>query len=181
MTTRTFKQFGQAYGSIPTTIVATIDGVQVFSGSVNTVDEPIPTGPVPNLNSELFTWTNTVDFAGTQSFSISVMGSPLLLSDTTANYPFLPGINGNNVSNSAITDSVAHFTYFYTSNIDGIERADPFTNVTIGGVSRERETNNSELTGQWHWLIPVGSTFNATLNVAAGTELTADPETTPTP
>jgi hypothetical protein len=174
MTTRTFKQFGQGYGSTPATIVATIDGVQVFNGPVNTVDEPLPLGPVTNPGSEIFTWTNTVDFAGTQSFSISVTGSSLLLTVTSANYPFLQ--IDTNVTEPFIINSSVDFSYFYTNfytkNVNGVNLADPFTNVTIGGVPQQRapRPNDSELPGQWYWLIPAGSTFTATLNVMAGTD-----------
>ena len=66
MTTRTFKQRGQAYGSSPVTISAKIDGVEVFNGSVSTLDEPVQTtgfNPDEPYGTDLFTWTNDLDFA----------------------------------------------------------------------------------------------------------------------
>ena len=106
----------------------------------------------------LFTWTNTVDFAGTQSFSITVTGSQLLLDFTAANYP-------------PRTDSdSARFASFYFQTVNGVTVSDPFTNVAIDGVAMQRGPDNSELSGQWQWLIPAGSTFTATFNVNAGQE-----------
>ena len=166
MTTRNFKQRGQAYGSTPASITATIDGTVVYSGPINTLDIPVPTrpdvatDPVPTI----FTWTNTVAFAGTQSYSIAVTGSSLLLSTTMADH-----FTANNV---------AQFNSICDREIDGILVSDPFTNVAIDGVAMQRGPNNSELPGQWQWLIPAGSTFTATLNVNAGVEPTGN---VPTP
>jgi hypothetical protein len=164
MTTRTFKQCGQAYGSTPASITATIDSTVVFSGPVSTLDQPLPILPeLPESSANvslptLFTWTNTVDFAGTQSFSITVTGSQLLLDFTAANYP-------------PRTDSdSARFASFYFQTVNGVTVSDPFTNVAIDGVAMQRGPDNSELSGQWQWLIPAGSTFTATFNVNAGQE-----------
>jgi len=158
MTTRNFIQCGQAYGSTTSSITATIDGTVVFSGPVSTVNTPVPnrpdaaTDPVPTI----FTWTNTVAFAGTQSYSIAVTGSPLLLSFTGADY--------------CIANNTAQFGTFYTYEIGGVTVADPLTNVAIDGVAMQRGPDNSTLSGQWQWLIPAGSTLTATLNVNAGVE-----------
>ena len=167
MTTRNFKQLGQAYGSTPASITATIDGTVVYSGPVSTIDTPLPNRPDPEANvttPTIFTWTNTVAFAGTQSYSIAVTGSPLLL--------------GQNGADHCIANNVANFSSFYNYEIDGIFISDSFTNVAIDGVAQQRGPNNSELPGQWQWLIPAGSTFTATLNVNAGVEPTGN---VPTP
>lgn len=159
MTTRTFQQFGQAYGSTPATITATINGTVIYSGEIPTLDTPLP--PFPSFPSftgvNIFTWTNTVDFSGAQSFSISVENSQLLLGKTLADH--------------VIANNLAQFSgRFYSYDIDGVTVRDPFTNVTIGGVAQQRGPDNSELPGQWQWLIPAGTTFTATLNVNAGIE-----------
>jgi hypothetical protein len=154
MTIRTFQQFGQAYGSTPATITASINGTVIFSGEIPTIDAPLPA--LPNLavkGTELFTWTNTVDFSGTQSFSISVTNSPLLLTDTSADYCF-----ANNSS---------EFQSFYSYIEGDFIITDPLSNTAIDAVGVQRTT---ELSGQWYWLIPAGSTFTATLNINAGIE-----------
>ena len=156
MTTRNFKQCGQAYGSTPASITATIDGTVVYSGPISTLDAPVPSRPYTATTGlpAIFTWTNTVEFSGTQSYSIAVTGSPLLLDFTAADY--------SSISN------VTTFSTFYTYTTGGVSVADPFTNVAIDGVVQTRGPDDSVLPGQWQWLIPAGSTFTATLNVDAG-------------
>jgi hypothetical protein len=160
MTTRTFRQFGQAYGATPASITASVGGSVVFSGAISTADQPVPLSQANISAAELFSWINTVDFAGNVSFSIAVNNSQLLLTDTDADY-----CSANNTSN---------FYPFYSYEDSGMTIADPFTDVTIDGVPMLRGPNNSNvagpLTGQWYWLIPAGSTFTATLNVSAGQE-----------
>ena len=156
MSTRTFKQYGLAYGSSPTTITAKIDGVEVFSGQVTTVDQPLPTFPNPNFNIEntLFSWTKDSSFSGTTIMEISVQGSPVLLAPTLANYSV------DSPENQDI------FSPFYRYEVDGVIYSDPLSNESINGTSvfRGREEN---LTGQWYWLVSAGSTFTATINVQA--------------
>ena len=154
MTTRTFKQTGQAYGSTPATITATINGTVVFSGPISTLNTPVPDRPSTVSSSDIFTWTNTVDYAGTQSYSISVTGSQLLLTDTLADY--------------CIANESSVFSSFYNANIGSVIVSDPLTNVDINGASIQRDPELTNLSGQWYWLIPAGSTFTATLNVSAG-------------
>lgn len=158
MTTRNFIQRGQAYGPTTASITASIDGTVVFSGPISTVDTPMPTRP--DLSTDpmptIFTWTNTVAFAGTQSYSISVTGSPLLLSSSSAD--------------NCVANNISSFLTFYTYEIDGVTVADPLTNVAIDGVAMQRGPDNSTLSGQWEWVIPAGSTLTATLNVNAGVE-----------
>jgi hypothetical protein len=167
MTTRNFKQRGQAYGSTPASITATIDGTVVYSGPISTLDTPLPIRPcVANVSiPTIFTWTNNVDFAGTQSYSIAVIGSQLLLDCTLADH--------------CVANNVAQFSSPYIYNDNGVTVADPLTNVAIDGVAQQRGPNNSELSGQWQWLIPAGSTFTATLNVNAGVEPTGNVPTPP--
>jgi len=166
MTTRTFKQYGQAYGSVPASITATIDGTVVFSGPIPTIDTPIPFDPLIFIDRPtLFTWTNTVEFSGTQSYSITVTGSPLLLVHTLADH--------------CRADDALEFNSFYSRVSEGIVITDPFTNVTIDGVLQQRGPNNSDLPGQWYWLIPADSTFTATLNINAGLEPGIDPGPNP--
>ena len=163
MTTRNFIQCGQAYGSTPASITATIDGTVVFSGTISTFDTPVPT--LPDLSvvaiPTIFTWTNTVAFAGTQSYSIAVTGSPLLLGLTQADH--------------CVANNAAEFGTIYVYDDDGVSVLDPLTDVAIDGVSYARGPDNEALSGQWSWQIPAGSTFTATLNVNAGVEPTPPP------
>ena len=157
MTTRNFIQCGQAYGSTPATITATLDGTVIFSGTIPTQNMPFPTLPdfsVTGVN--LFTWTNTVDFSGTQSLAISVTGADLLLTDSFADH--------------CVANAISAFYPFYSYNVGNVGIADPFSNVIIDGEVMQRGPDDEILSGQWYWTIPRGSTFTATLNVNAGEE-----------
>jgi hypothetical protein len=158
MTTRTFKQQGQAFGGTPVSITASIGGVQVFSGQIATLDQPVPALPDPAYETwaDLFTWTNTVDFAGTSAMSITVTGGTLLLTDTLANY-----CRGQ-------TDIYASF---YSDTSQGFTCFDPLSGITINGVA-QTAGHSAQLSGQWYWTIPAGATFDATVNIQSGIEAT---------
>jgi len=152
MTIRTFKQQGRGYGATPAVVTARLDGVQVFSGPVSTLNQPIPGGYTPgsNYGVDMYFWEGDFDFEGTRELSITVTNSPLLLTDTLADYT---------------TDNSAVFNCFYYYTVDGITIGDPLSNVKIDNVPMSR-TNN--LTGQWCWTIPAGSTLTATINIDSG-------------
>jgi hypothetical protein len=147
---RTFIQKGQGYGSNPVTIVAKIDGNIVFSGTVDTVDQPLPALPQTgvNLGVNLFTWEKEYTFQGTQTMEVTVSGGTLLITDTL----------GNNEYDSST------FTAPYSETIDGITYYDPFTGETLNGVALEGPPQNT-LPGQWYWTIPAGGVFSATVNI----------------
>jgi hypothetical protein len=167
MTDRTFQQWAQGYGSTPCQVVCQIDGNTVFSGTVTTLDVPLPSLPDAEYMGPpvAWSWQDSADFSGTKQFTVSVTGSTLLLAQTFANNPY------GNVAN------LEEFGSFYSREIDGIIYHDPFTNETIDGVVQQGPYEPTE-SGQWWWTIPAGSTFAATMNVIAATPPTP-PEPTP--
>ena len=176
MTTRTFKQLGQGYGSSNATITAKINGATVFSGIVPTANQRLPGSPsgTDDTYPTLFTWTNDVDFAGTQTMEITVTGATVLLAATNANYvPVAVAVTGplsNPDPNYVPTyESSGPDTYnvIFKEEVDGFVYTDPTTNVTIDGVPKS-VARDSSLLGQRHWTISPGSTFTCQLNVQAG-------------
>lgn len=166
MSTRTFKQMGQGYGSLPATITAKIGDKIVFSGEVATVNQPLPVLPDLSfqMNNTLFSWTDNTEISGTTTMEITVEGSPVLLANTVANYYF---------------DSPAYeneFTGFYSYVVDGVYYGDPLSNEMIDGIIVSRAEDPS-LTGQWFWTILPGSTFTATVNIEASRPLPSPPPT----
>lgn len=166
MTDRTFQQWAQGYGSTPCQVTCQIDGNTVFSGTVTTLDEPLPSLPDPEFIGPpvAWSWQDASDFTGTRQFTVSVTGSTLLLAQTFANDPY------GNVAN------LDQFGSFYSHEIDGVVYNDPFTNETIDGVPQSGPFV-PENSGQWWWQIPAGSTFSAILNITAPEQ--PDPETPP--
>jgi len=164
MTLRTFRQYAQGFGAIPAQVVFQIDGNTVFSGSVVTLDQPMPALPNSeySIDNIAWTWQDDAEFSGTRSITVSVSDSPLILATTLANDPY---------------SNVESYGAFYIAEIDNVSYADPFTDETIDGVVVPGPYNPA-LTGQWWWRIPAGSTFSATMHVI-GLAPPAPPETTP--
>jgi hypothetical protein len=161
MTNRTFKQFGSGYSEQGTvSIVAMIDGVQVYNGPVPTLTAAVPSQPSPALKveSELFSFTEDVDYTGLKQMSITVTGGCLLLSLTKGNYSI----------SDANADIFRNLEYHREFTADATPIIDPLTDIVIDGVSCER--NLLDFGGQWWWQIQDGSTFTCSINIEPGYE-----------
>lgn len=153
MTTKNIQQQGQAWGSTTASIVARIDGIEVYSGPVLTVDEPSPVMPGYNIENTMFGWTVDADFNGTQIMTIAVSGEgPVWVADTLADHQF-----------GQPADALLPMNFVQT--IDGQQVPDPLTEVMIDGASLVR---NSTYFGQWYWKVMPGQTFQATVNIIPG-------------
>lgn len=170
MTTRTFKQYGQGYGATPATIAVTIDGVEVFNGDIATLNQPVPDMPIvpgENIGVELYNWTNTVSFQGTQSLQIVVADGTFVMSKSLANY--IKYINPAYPSGPYGTSGPSVYEPFYYYTQDGDTIYDPLSNVAIDGVAQTITRVAGEY-GQWYWVLGPGQTMTATINVLAGWE-----------
>jgi hypothetical protein len=177
MVTRTFKQLGQGFGSSNATITAKINGVTVFSGIVPTANQKLPGPPsgTEDVYPTLFTWTNDVDFEGTQTMEITVTGATVLLAAINANYMRsavkIEGKIENPTPNwvPANYESSGPDTYgiIFKEEVDEFIYTDPITNVVIDGVPKP-VIKNPSLLGQQYWIISPGSTFTCQLNIQAG-------------
>lgn len=166
MTTRTFVQHAQAYGSTTGTLTAKIDGTIVFQGPILTLNQPLPALPDSGFKIEnnAFSWTNDVTFAGTQSLEITVENATVLLGDTLANY--MPGHDGNG---NALGNATAFGDFYTVADDQGLTISDPFSEETIDGVLQPgADVHASPWTGQYWWTLGSGSTFTATVNIQAG-------------
>jgi hypothetical protein len=172
MTTRTFKQYGQGYGSAPATITVTLDGVQIFNGDIATLDQSVPDMPIvpgENLGVELYSWTKDLIFQGADTLQITVADGTFLMSKSVANYfkyidPALP-------SGPYATSGVANFVPFYYYTDNGEVIYDSISNVSIDGVAKTVNRVPGEY-GQWYWVLGPGQTMTATLSVIAGYDST---------
>ena len=162
MTLRTFKQNALGFGSIPAQVVCQIDGQTVFSGSVTTLDQPMPSLPNSEfmIDNVAWTWQDDVEFSGMKSITVSVSGSPLILATTLADNPY---------------SNVESYDAFYTSEIGNVLYTDPMTNETIDGIAQSNYPS-PDLPGQWWWRIPAGSIFSATMHVTPPTPPGPSPE-----
>jgi hypothetical protein len=73
MTNRTLVFLGQGFGSTAVDIVATANDEVVYTGPVNTINEPLPQSVYPIQDcATLFTMDVPVDFAGKISMTVTV-------------------------------------------------------------------------------------------------------------
>ena len=63
MATRTIQLLGQGYGATPAQITVTANGNTVYSGPVNTVNEPVPLLPNTQLSLQNILCTVEIDQA----------------------------------------------------------------------------------------------------------------------
>ena len=96
-TNRTLQFIGFAYGNVPVQITARINNTTVFSGTVDTANEPIANGPVDTENFPyshqpvLFSVENSdlfpTDFSGSYPMSIAVSGGDgVILGSVKSNF-----------------------------------------------------------------------------------------------
>lgn len=159
MYTRTFKQYGIAYGTQPVEITAKVDNVVVYQGPVTTLNQPYP--QLPDLNysvdNELFSWTKLVNFEGPSVIEITVgNGAELLVAQLVANYTMLPGPTPGTVISSG-------------PDYTGIGPWQNYGDTYINGVLQDaKPIDHTDLPGAWWWRLPPGSTFVENITVVQG-------------
>jgi len=89
MAIRTIQFLGMGFGSSPATVTATANGTQIFSGTVTTVDQPVPA--LPNLALEadqvvLFTYEIDTAFTGEIPMTCAITNGTVIFSEILANY-----------------------------------------------------------------------------------------------
>lgn len=152
MAIRTFKQYGEAYGGTPTSIVVLLDGIEIYSGPVTTLDEPITSISGEDSGNMLFSWTQDAGMTTPRNLEISVSGGTLLLAQTLSDRWTLTNVSG-------------FVQVIYYQTIDSTTVTDPYTEVVIDGVPMTRSTTPP---GQWQWLITDGGNFKAKFNYPPG-------------
>jgi hypothetical protein len=88
MTTRTIQLLGLAYGSDPATITVTAGGETVFTGSVPTIDEPVPPLANPSLLTDqvvFCSFERDANLAST-TMTYSVSNGTVIFGLASANY-----------------------------------------------------------------------------------------------
>lgn len=150
--TRTLQFFGQGYGDTPVTLVANINGTELFNGTVPTVLGTPPLGLGLAEQVLLFSVSFPGGSRGRGSFPMTVAvsgGDSVILGIVKANYE-PTGVGTNNgpdvfgpVFNGDARSAVA---------IDGVVQPDP--------IFEEGKT------GSYSWTVHTGSTLSHNLNLA---------------
>lgn len=152
---RTFRQYGKGYFSNQVTVVAKIDGQEIYSGPVPTEDI-VPPLKYPYHGKlvrpdVLFEWQDVLNTnLVTKFLEISVTDGILLLSDTHTN--FITPI-----------DPFDYFHCGYRFYENGQEIWDPLSGESIDLIPQTKHRAENKKGGQSPWVIPSGSTFSANL------------------
>ena len=135
-------------GVVPTNVVVNVDGVQIFSGAVPTV-EISPEVPATEA-VDAWSWETAGNFWGEQTMTITVQNGGLFVCHTWMNRP------------NAGVDPVRR-RLLPARTQDGETYYDPFSNVTIDGapvpVARVLPTYD----GQWTYFVSEGEVFSCTV------------------
>jgi hypothetical protein len=89
MTNRTLQFLGRGYGSTPATVIATLDGVTIYTGEVPTLDQETIL-ELPGEQVVMFTTEIPLDFTGNKAFSMQVTSGTVNFADQLANYALAP-------------------------------------------------------------------------------------------
>ena len=149
---RTFKQSGYVYDTLDNadgTVIVTLGGVEIYNGTVPYTGPPGST----DTSQTLFQWTNSIDYMGASIMTVTSVDCKITLGVTFNNYATADG------------DEASFGPMDYLQIVDGETCQDPFTNASINEEALQR---TGTPTGQWHWIIPDGFHFAATLNTEPG-------------
>jgi hypothetical protein len=158
MINRTVKVLGWGLGRAK--ITAVLDGVTVFSDSVDLVEmtkdnESEQTAPT------LFTFDLPLEFAGTKHMVISVADAAVRFGQILANY--------SQAEMGPVTFSSGPDEYLDVAEYDSDYVRDPRSNVIIDGEKQQADRSIGK--GTWHWIVSPGSTFEHDLRIdTAGLE-----------
>lgn len=174
MATRTIRFMGSAYSTEgDVSVIVNFNGVEVYSGTVNTINSEVPAFPE---STQLFTFTVSTDVTGTIPLTITSSGGTLVFNNLIGNYvgytlseneigePVI--INGDYVVEVAPVDTYGDLNY-NTLESDGKN------NVVItpdGGVGQIRDPSDSQWTeemllGDWFYKVWNGSTLSCDFTV----------------
>ena len=168
MVDRTLQFCGYAYGNVPVQLNAHIDGQVVFSGAVDTLNEPLPAPNIDMANAPpLFSVTSSLlstGFSGSYPMTVTVgTGAGVYLCEIDSNYM----LGFDPTANVAIPGSATVFVGCFNgtpANSEGTP--DPRSSVLIDGIAQVPPADPS--LGCWTWRVPQGSTLSHNLNISIG-------------
>jgi hypothetical protein len=160
MANRTIQFLGAGFGETAATVVATLDGNTVFSGTVPTSNVAVPDLPNLELTSqtvELFSFEIPMDFVGNIPMTCQTTNQTVIFAQILANY--------TNVTITGETDG-----YIESSGANGYidldqsGNTDPRNNVTINGSPVTPD--HGDLPGTWWWTISTPTILAYNLEIA---------------
>ena len=166
---RTMNFYGYAYGNTPVSLTAVINGITVFDGVVDTVDEPLPSGTA-NINGApvLFASPDTnglfpTNFSGAYPMSVTVTGGyGIALQNTYCNYMDHAKVCVA-AANSSINGTTLTLGEVFDGNIADVKRVN---NSVIGaGVSDNTVVTTLSTDGFTLQVAPSQTVTNSSITV----------------
>jgi len=157
MPNRTVKV--QGWGTGTASLVAELDGQNIFSGDVVLTEFSDETADILHAPT-LFSFEIPIEFEGAKQIKIRVGGAPVRFGMIVANY-------------TEVDWGEVYYTGPYEfgdiSPVEDLGLRDPRRNVCIDGMLQEFERQGRM--GTWHWTVNPGSVLEHDLLIKAGTEL----------
>lgn len=179
MTNRTVQIYGYGFGLTDATMTVTLNGTTIFSGAVTTTNQPAPTLPDLNLDTDtvpICSFELPVTFNGTQPMTCQVTNGTIIFAQILANYATVPNpiyspadleiLNGNGS------------TYQERYNVYASYANPPFTQDetnTLMNMSLPFNDTSKVQILQSHNLLPVSSSGPSTyFTIDGGTDPRSD-------
>lgn len=111
MTDRTFQQHALGFGTQEAVVQIEIDDTIIYNGTVETVDQPLPSLPDYDYHVEniAWSWQGDANFQGDLNYVITVNSGTVLMANTTANNP----LQDANIYGRLDTEVIDEEAYFY--------------------------------------------------------------------
>jgi hypothetical protein len=173
MANRTVQFRGFAVGTTPTTVTATYNGSQIFSGEIPTLTSPVPPADPSDVDTvpTMFTMELPMDASGNVPMTIISQGNPVTVCQIDANYCNIANVVGNTVTfTSSGADGYLGIYRPYPPN-SPTTPVDARINVTIGGVPQTISSEQrGNLLGTWWWSASSNVEMAYDLLITAGLE-----------
>jgi hypothetical protein len=164
MATRTIRFMGKAYSTDgDVSAVVNFNGVEVYSGPVNTVNSEVPEQPTES--EQLFTFTTSTDVTGSIPITVACSGGTLVFNDLIGNYTGYT-LERDEAGDLVVVDDayvveVAPVDTNGDLNFNTAE-SDGKNNVVVDpdqGDGQVRVVINEGEEGDWHYKVWDGSTL----------------------
>jgi hypothetical protein len=146
MPIRTVQILGQGYGSTPAQITVTARGNTVFSGTVDTVNQPLPALPNPeiNLNNVLCTFEIDTAFVGEIPMTCAVSAGTVIFSDIYTNYALIPNpvytLDQRRIVNSPDTTQADRVAIYTQVAVPALSQSDIDVLLDLSVTSQQKNT-----------------------------------------
>lgn len=163
---RTITLLGLGFAPVAGNITIELDGVQVFSGPVQT-DTEHPLNPRGgSAAAEIYSWQEDVNFSGAKSLKIKVNSGDFLYQGAFSTH--MPVARKNNPGVYFSSGQNGPVPCFMQNTQFGVSR-DPNSDVFIDGIAQSKLVlNPNEALGPWFWPLHEGSELTCNLNISAG-------------